>query len=422
VTETIRPAEPVEPAWLARVALFITGQTLSLFGSAVVMYAVIWHVTIKTGSGWQYAVLFIGSNLAAALVTLPGGVWADRYWRKALIIGADLFVAVFTVGLALVLLAGHEDLWLIVAVLCLRGLAGGVQAPAVNASIPQLVPPRALLRVNSVNASLQSLTSLGAPPLAAVLLVYVPLGGILLVDVVTALIGVACVLGVAIPRPGPASHPPGVRSYVTQTTEAARYAWGVPQLRRVAWLTIVTMVIISPPAMMTPVLVVRLFGPEEWKLAVVETLWSAGMVIGGVVLAVWGGLRNRMTLLLITAAAWGIWTIGMGAAPNIWVFCALMVVYGLSLPSFITPAMTSVQQLVPPSMLGRAMGFAQLFPTLATPLGLAVAGPLADLMDIRVLTIACGVLGLLLVLGLALDRGPASRLYAPEPTLPPEQR
>ena len=406
---------PPQPHWVRTITIFLVGQTLSLFGSAVVGYAVIWYITLKTGSGWQYALMFIVSNLATALTTIPGGVWADRYPRKDLIVGADIFVAIFTLILAIVMLSGYERLWLIIVILCLRGLAGGIQAPAVTATIPQLVPATKLLRVNSINSSIQALTYIAAPALSAVLLVYLKLGWILLVDVATAAIGIGCVLAIAIPRLETIlDSPEGVRGYFTHMGEAARHVLAIPALRRLALLTIVVMICVLPPAQMTPVLVVRLFGSEQWKLAAVEILWSVGMVLGGLILAAWGGMRNRMTLILIVAASWGLFTIALGLAPNIWVFCVVMTMYGLTVPGLNTAALTSVQELIPDHLLGRTMGLLNLILTLTIPIGMAIMGPLADIVNIRVLTVICGALGLIVIGIASLDRGPASQLYAPE--------
>ncbi|MDR0285158.1 MAG: MFS transporter [Propionibacteriaceae bacterium] len=413
-----RPDEPITAAedwasWGRRIALFLVGQNLSLFGSATVAYAVIWYITLKTGSGWQYASLFIASNLAGALTTIPGGLLADRYSRKALMIGADLSVAACTLVLAIVMLSGYEELWVIILLLAARGFGGGIQSPSMMAAVPQLVPPDKLLRINSVNGSAQSLIFIGAPALAAVLLVYVPLGYIILIDVVTAAIGVTCVIFVPIPRLTPAAAPEGLRGQVAHLGEAARYALAIPALKRVVLLLVVMWVVVMPPAQMTPVLVVRLFGEEQWKLAATEILWSGGMVLGGLALAAWGGFRNRMTLILLSTALWGLLTVGIGLSPNIWVYFLVMLVYGLASPGFNVAANTSVQELIPAPLLGRTMGLVQFLMTLAAPLGLAIMGPLADVVDIRILCVICGAAGLVFVGCLSVRRGPASQLYAP---------
>ncbi|MCL2482605.1 MAG: MFS transporter [Propionibacteriaceae bacterium] len=414
------PVEPTgddsqdKPNWLHSISLLLTGQTLSLFGSSVVGYAVIWYITLKTGSGWQYAVMFVAANLAMAVTTIPGGVWADRYWRKALMIGSDAFVAVFTLILALVILAGYEQLWLVIVVLCLRGFATGVQSPALMAAIPQLVPTSKLLRVNSVNSALQALIFVAAPALAAVLLVTLPLGVILLIDVTTALIGISCTIAVKIPRlTNAAIIPGGFKGYLSHMGEAAKYVWAILPLRRAGFLMVMMLTFVMPPVQMAPVIVVRLFGSEQWKLAIAEILWSVGMVLGGVILAVWGGLKNRMTLIMITSAIWGVLSIGLGLSGSIWVFSIIMLLYGTSLPGFQTAAMTSVQEIVPERLLGRTMGFINLIGYSAIPLGMAMMGPLADIVNIRALTIGCGILGLVIIGLTSLDRGPASKLYAP---------
>jgi len=400
--------------WLRTVVLFLTGQSLVLFGSAVFAYAVMWYITLKTGSGSQYALMFIASGLATAVTTIPGGVWADRYPRKRLMIGADLAVALCTLILAIVMLAGYERLWLIVLLLALRGFGAGVASPAVSSTIPQLVPAAKLLRVNAVNSSVQALIYLAAPALAAALLVALQLGDILLVDVTMGVIGICCVLIVKIPHVAPETPAPeGLRGYIAHVGEAARSAFTTPGLRRLAVLMAVGLMIVIQPAQMTPVLVVRMFGAEQWKLAAVEMSWSAGTVIGGVILAAWGGLRNRMTLIVISLALWSVFTVGMGLAPSLWVFLGLMIVFGLVVPGFESAALTSVQENVPPQMLGRTMGFVHLIITVATPIGMAVVGPLADVMNVRALTIICGVIGLVIIGVFALDRGPASKLYAP---------
>ncbi|MCL2783260.1 MAG: MFS transporter, partial [Propionibacteriaceae bacterium] len=109
--------------WLRDIVLFLGGQIAALFGSSIVAYTVVWYITLKTGSGSQYALLMIASQLTQGLTSIPGGVWADRYWRKALIMGADAATAVVTLALAIFFLTGHHDLWLIVVVLAMRGLS-----------------------------------------------------------------------------------------------------------------------------------------------------------------------------------------------------------------------------------------------------------------------------------------------------------
>ncbi|MDR0959999.1 MAG: MFS transporter [Propionibacteriaceae bacterium] len=404
------------PRWRRSISFFLAGQTLSMFGSAIVGYAVMWYVTLETGSAGIFTILFLVNSIPMALTTIPGGIWADRYWRKALIIGSDAFVAVATVILALVILNGHETLWLIIGVLSLRGFAGGVQQPAVSAVLPQIVPTRHLMRVNGINSAIMALTYIAAPALAAALLALLPIGVILFVDAVTAVLGIGCTIFVAIPRVAGAADlgKDGMRGYVRHLGEAFQTVWAIPGLRRAILLFSISFLVIVPPANMTPIIIVRFYGTEEWMLAAAEMTWSIGMIVGGVIIAAWGGMRNRMTMMVAVVALWGAFTIAMGLAGNIWVFCVVMALFGLSMPGVNTPLMTSVQELIPEAMLGRVMSFVTILITIAGPLGVAIIGPLGDIVDIRYVVVGCGVIGLIVTGIFALMRGPGSQLLPPD--------
>ncbi len=417
MTTTPTPAtQEARPGWLRDVALFMSGQTMSMFGSGVVGYAVIWYITLETGSGGQYALLMIASQMAMALTSIPGGIWADRYWRKALIIGADAVVAVVTIGLALLMLNGMQTIWLIAAALALRGLAGGIQAPAAMAALPQIAPTQHLMRVNSINMALQAVIQVAAPALAAVLIVWWPLGWILMVDVTTAVIGIVITLFVRIPRlsADPTARPEGFVGYVRHLGEAYRYGWAIPGLRRSLAMFAILMTVVVPYSMLTPVFVVRLYGPEEWMLAVVEITWSLGMLVGGIVMAAWGGTRNRMTAIMISCLVMTAATAVMGFMPNIWWFVVIMVVTGMTMPMMNTPLTTAVQELIPEAMMGRVMSIMMIISTVCGPLGMAVIGPLADVLDLRWMALACGAAGLVYLIGLAVAGGPGSKLYPPQ--------
>ena len=412
--------EPVavqdKPGWLPQVGLFLTAQSVSLFGSAIVGYAVIWYVTLKTGSGGQYALLLIASQLAMALTTIPGGVWADRYWRKALMMGADAGVAVVTLVLAILMLYGIGSVWIIALVLALRGLGGGIQSPAVGAALPQIAPAGKLLRINSLNQALQALIQVAAPALAAVLLTYLPLGVILMVDVVTAAIGIGVTALIRIPRlvVEPVGRPEGVKGYARHVGEALRFGWQIPAFRRVVGLMVLLLTVVIPYAQMTPVFVVRLYGPEQWMLAAVEILFSVGMVVGGVAMAAWGGVRNRMTMVMAGAGAIALATLVMGFMPSIWLFVVLMFIGGLALPVMNTPALTALQEIVPEAMMGRMISILTFLNVICAPIGMAIVGPLADHLDIRWMAFAGGAVGLVVLVALAVRGGPGSQLMAPE--------
>ena len=134
--------------WKTKIALFLTGQTISLFGSCLVQYAIVWYITLTTQSGIMMMISTLCGFLPQVLISLFAGVWADRYHRKRLIICADTLTAVSTLILAILFLAGQGSLWLIFLVSGIRSIGQGIQTPAVQAVIPLLVPQDKLMKVN----------------------------------------------------------------------------------------------------------------------------------------------------------------------------------------------------------------------------------------------------------------------------------
>jgi DHA3 family macrolide efflux protein-like MFS transporter len=169
------------------VAFYLTSQIVSLFGSMLVQCVMAWYITLETQSGLMLTIAILCGFLPTFLISPFAGVWADRLDRKKLMIYADALVAISTLGLAAAFLLGYRDVWLIFIVMAIRGLGQGIQQPAVNAFIPQLVPQDKLMRVNSISSSAQSAMMLLSPALATGLLAFARLGAIFLVDVVTAI-------------------------------------------------------------------------------------------------------------------------------------------------------------------------------------------------------------------------------------------
>lgn len=168
-------------------------QTLSLFGSSVVQYAIIWYLVLRSNSGMVMTGAMVAAALPQAIVSVFGGVWADRWNRKLLVMLPDAVIAAVTICLSASMAVGWGDTGLILVVLVIRSVGGGIQTPAVQSFIPQIVPEAWLLRVNAVNGTLQTAISIASPAIAAALVNLMPLWMIMLVDVSTAIVGIGFV-------------------------------------------------------------------------------------------------------------------------------------------------------------------------------------------------------------------------------------
>src|SRR5690606_29224403 len=180
--------------WKRNIFLFLTSQTISLFGSSLVQYAIMWYITLTTQSGMMMTIAILCGFVPTFLLSPFAGVWADRYNRKMLIMLSDSMIAVATLILAILFLSGFESIWMLFAMYFIRAIGTGIQTPAVGAILPQIVPENQLTKVNGLNGSIQALVMLLSPMASAALLSITTLETLFIIDVITAAIAVLTLL------------------------------------------------------------------------------------------------------------------------------------------------------------------------------------------------------------------------------------
>jgi len=137
--------------WKKNTALFLTSQAISLFGSSVVSFVIVWFITRQTQSGLWVSLLTVSSYLPRFVVSFFAGVWADRYSRKKPIIAADTMIAAFTCVLVFLIPQFTNTgimMAALIAISFIRSVGAGIQTPAVSAMIPSLVPEEKLMKIN----------------------------------------------------------------------------------------------------------------------------------------------------------------------------------------------------------------------------------------------------------------------------------
>ncbi|TAJ48027.1 MAG: MFS transporter [Herbiconiux sp.] len=384
------------PHWRRNVGLFLGGQTVSLFGSMIVQYAVMWYVTFETKSGFAVALYAVAAFLPQGIVSIFGGTLADRMNRRVLVMISDGTIAAVTLVLALLMLNGVTDLWIILLAVGVRSVGAGVQTPAVQAMIPQIAPPDQLMRVNGVFQTIQSAMALLAPAVAGAVFGIFGIVPVFFIDVVTAAIGILLLAFVAVPTL--ASIAAKTSSYREDLLEGMRY---IGNHRVVRWLLVVFAIIFLltvAPSFITPLMVARTFGTEVWMVTVLEVAFSTGMILGGVLVSTVLTKVSRMGLILFASFGFAVFTIALGLSPNLWVFYGFMFAFGLLVPLFSAPFMTLVQETVEPGMHGRVFSYVGIVMALATPIGMTVFGPLADVVSVQSLLVVGGIATIAVVL------------------------
>ncbi len=393
---TVSGASAGAPAhWRRNVGLFLGGQTVSLFGSMIVQYAVMWYVTFETRSGLMVALYAVAAFLPQGIVSIFGGVLADRMNRRVLVMLSDGTIAAVTLVLALLMLNGVTDLWIILLAVGVRSVGAGFQTPAVQAMIPQIAPPEQLMRVNGIFQSIQSAMALLAPAAAGVVFGAFGIVPVFFIDVVTAGIGILMLAFVAVPTLARVAEK--ATSYRQDLVEGMRY---IARQQVVRWLLLVFAILFLltvAPSFITPLMVARTFGPEVWMVTVLEIAFSVGMLLGGVLVSTVLAKRSRIGLILVASFGFAVFTIGLGLSTNLVVFYAFMFAFGMLVPLFSAPFMTLVQETVQPEMQGRVFSYVSIVMALATPVGMLVFGPLADVVTVQTLLVLAGIATILVI-------------------------
>jgi DHA3 family macrolide efflux protein-like MFS transporter len=383
------------PGWKKKVAVFLVGQTITTFGSLLVQYALLWHLTLTTKSGVVLALAAVFGFLPQAIVSIFAGVWADRVNRKVMIIVSDSTIALATLVLAFFMLSGVDDLWLVFLVMAVRSVGAGIQMPAISALIPQIVPTDKLMRVNGINSSVQSSLLIIGPVAAAGIYSTVSLAAILFVDVVTAVIGLSLLATIAVPTLSRAASN-DKPSYFTDLKEGLSYIFSHDLVRWVMVIYSIVFLLVVAPSNLSPLMLVRTFGSDVWLLTILELSFGIGMVAGGALMAIFGSKADRLGMMVGTSILFGVLAVVMGFTTNLILFYTLFFLIGLAVPAFSTSSMTLLQETVEPERQGRVFGFVGIVMAVAMPIGMAVLGPLADIVSVEILLIATGAITVLI--------------------------
>lgn len=385
-------------------SLFLASQSVTLFGSSVVQFALIWFVTLKTSSGMWVALLTVAAYLPQFIISFFSGVWADRYPKKMLIILSDGAIAAATLLLAAFmprLGEGEALLAALTVISAVRSLGAGVQIPAVNAVIPQLVPEDKLMKFNGVNSAIQSLVQFAAPAAAGAVLSFSTLQSALFIDIATAAVGIGILFAVKIPY---VKAEAAAQSMFSEMKAGFKYAVRESFIGKLLLLFGLFIFLCVPAGFQATLFVSRYYGDTYWFMTLVEVVGFIGMMAGGLLIGAWGGFKNRVKTLGVGIAAFGALAVGMGAVDNFVVYLVLMAIYGVALTMVQTASTTLLQEHSAPEMQGRMFGLFGAMYSGFLPLGMAIFGPLADVVSMRLLMIISGALLLLMSAAVFLGR------------------
>jgi DHA3 family macrolide efflux protein-like MFS transporter len=319
------------------------------------------------------------------------GPLIDRWNRKRIMIVADLSIAVITIGLLALFATGTIQVWHVYVAMVCRAIGQSFHFPAMLASIPLIVPEKHLSRAAGLNQMLQGVVTIAAPPAGAVLIGILPMYGVLAVDIVTAILAISCLLFIPVPQPELTTRTANSSPY-KDMINGFKYIFTSPGLLALAGLSAVIVFFIVPSFTLMPILVTDHLGGDVLKLGWLNSTFGIGMIAGGLIMGIWAGFKRRIITTLVGCLILSVATSVLGfTSLNLFLLAlAASFVVGAGLSICNAPMMAIIQSVVARDMQGRFFSIFNALTSALTPLGLAVAGPVADAIGIRSLFFISG--------------------------------
>jgi DHA3 family macrolide efflux protein-like MFS transporter len=371
-----------------------SGQALSLVGSQASQFALVWWLTAETGSPGILSAATLVALLPSIVLGPAIGALVDRWSRRLTMIVADGAVALGSLILAGLFLAGSASTTTVLLFLLLRAVGGAFHAPAMMAATTLMVPAEQLSRVQGVNQMLQGGLAIFTAPLGALLLGVVGMSGVLAVDVGTALLAIVPLLFLALPEPpGPREESASGARVLQDVRAGLRYVRHLSgHLALIAFAAVINLFVV-PAFALLPLLVLEELRGDVGTQAGLTAAVGVGVIGGGLALGVWGGFRSRVRTALAAIVGLGVAMLVLGATPAGLVPLAVVAMLGVGVFSAVANGCMAAafQATVAPEYQGRVFTLMASAAAAMTPLGLLLAAPIADHAGVRAWYLAGGL-------------------------------
>lgn len=356
------------------------GQFISLLGTSMTRFALTIWAFQETGQATALALVGFFSFAPTILFSPLAGALVDRWNRKLVMILSDLAAGLSTVAVLLLYVSGRLEIWHLYVAGAFAGAFEAFQFPAFSAAMSLMVPKAQYGRANGLVSLADSATTIVAPVLAGVLLTFIGIGGVMTIDVITFVLAVAAVLLVIVPQPARSVEGAAAASSLWQeSVYGFRYIWARKSLLGVQFTFTISnffdaigMILIAP-------MILARTGNNELILGAVQSAMGIGGLVGGLALATWGGPKRRIHGVLlgfIGSNLLGLTPLGLGQGVVVWSVAAFLLLFFLPVINGSNQALW--QAKVAPDVQGRVFATRRLIAQISGPLGMLIAGPLAD--------------------------------------------
>ena len=353
------------------------GQVVSMFGSHLAGFVLgVWAYQ-QTKSVTAFSLISFFTVLPEIALLPVAGVIADRWDRRWVMLLGVLGTGLSGAVLAVLAITSQLQLWHIYLMVTASSAFQSVQFPALSASITLLVPRRHLSRANGMVSLGTSLAMVAAPLAAGVFLSAIGLTRVLLINVATYAFAVVTLCVVRIARPQPtAATDNKAPSVWREAMQVWKYVTGQRELMALLFLFAITNFTTGIVQVLLPPLILSFTTPEA--LGTIMSAGGVGIVLGSILVSVWGGPQRKMRAIYISSLIRGIVLFLAVLQPNPLLIGTAAFVFLFCDPLIFTSSQTIWQTKVAADVQGRAFAMRRLVAWSALPLAYLIAGPLAD--------------------------------------------
>ncbi|WP_371804556.1 MFS transporter [Candidatus Lokiarchaeum ossiferum] len=391
------------------------GQLVSLLGSEIVQFAIIWWVTLETENPTILSLNVFFAFLPRIFLAPLAGVIADRKDRKKILMITDGTQAIITGGIILIFFVSEMKIWIIIGMNLLRSVCQTFHSPASSSIRPLMIPKELLSRMNGLSQLASSVIMTLGPIFGALFLSFLTIQEILWIDILTFGIALVCLLRVPIPKIKPTQAAKNTQNAMhNQPSNSLKpkghrflqeFKEGLHTIFRIRGLTPIIGIVILANFFLTPLTTLFTFFIQNdhqgnaLQYALVAGCFQSGMIFGGILVSLKKEWQNKIRGIIfgIFLIFFGITAIGLIPKGMFGLLAIVSFVATLGSPLMHSLLMTLIQTSVPPEKMGRVFSNLNMISSLIMPIGMLSSGPLAEILGTGTLISLGGVLGMITV-------------------------
>jgi MFS family permease len=378
--ENLSSPKSKQPRGMFAFVLVWIGQIISVLGSSMTGFGLTIWMYQQTQSATALGMMQVAFITPFLILSPIAGVMVDRYNRKMMMMVSDLAAGLSTVGLLVLFATGHMQFWYLYVAQVINGIGNTFQWPAYSAAISTMVPKEQYTRANGMMSLVEAGPGVIAPLMAGALLPFIKITGIMFIDVATFVLAIGALLIVFVPQPEKTEE--GQKMSGNILKEAAygfRYIFARPSLLGLQLIFFAGNLFSGIGFTVFAPMILARTGSNSLIFGSVQTAGAVGGVVGGLIIAAWGGLKRRVHGVLAGWAIFGLFFALLGAGRGLPIWIPIMFLMEMIGGPLINSSNQAIWQAkVAPDLQGRVFSARRLIAWFTNPISPIIGGTLAD--------------------------------------------